>query len=122
MEAIALVVPARREYLGVVNLVLGGIGSRLDLPYEQVDDLQLAVDSVLVHDERARAGEITVEIEVDDPVLLLRIGPLERGSPDDPALRRVLGQLVSGVGSVERDGAGWLELRAERRSAGARAG
>ena len=49
MDTITLTIPAERRFLGVVNLVLGGLGSRLDLSFERVDDLQLAVDSVLAH-------------------------------------------------------------------------
>ena len=33
--------------MGVARLVTAGVGSRLDLPFETVDDLQLAVELVV---------------------------------------------------------------------------
>ena len=38
------------KFLGVVRLLVGGLAARLDLPYEQMDDLQLAAESVLAVD------------------------------------------------------------------------
>ena len=38
-DMISLTIPTATRFRGVATLVLGGIGSRLDLPYERVDDL-----------------------------------------------------------------------------------
>ena len=97
MDTIVLTVPAERRFLGVVNLVLGGLGSRLDLSFERVDDLQLAVDS-----EATR--------------LVLRVGPLVDGGASDDGLKRVLGTLVSSAWPLDREGREWVELELERPS------
>jgi hypothetical protein len=115
MDAITVTVPAERRFLGVVNLVVGGLGSRLDLPYEQVDDLQLAVDSVLSHGDAGDDGELTVEMEVGEELLVLRVGPLADGSSGDPALQRVLEPLVESAEPLDRGGRDWLELELRRR-------
>jgi hypothetical protein len=116
MDEITLTVPAERRFLGVVNLVVGGLGSRLDLPYEQVDDLQLAVDSVLSHGDQAGGSELVVEMQVGEQRLVLRVGPLADGSSGDPGLQRVLTPLVQSAVPLERDGRDWLELQLQRRA------
>jgi hypothetical protein len=110
-DQISLTIPARARYTGVATLVLGGIGSRLDLSYERVDDLQLAVLSVL---EAGRGDEVTLEVEAVDEQLSITLGPLEDGSGSDAALIRVLDPLVDSFESVRRDGREWLELQLSR--------
>ena len=117
MNAITLTVPAERRFLGVVNLVLGGLGSRLDLPYAQVDDLQLAVDSVLAHGDPAAGGELTVEVEVGAESLTVQVGPLLGGRASDVGLARVLGPLVASASPLDRDGREWMQLEIERHTA-----
>ena len=110
-DRITLTIPAQTEYTGVAALVLGGIGSRLDLPYERMDDLQLAVLSVL---ESVRDGEITVEVDAAAERVAVSLGPVATGSGSDPSLARVLDPLVDSVESVQRDGREWLELQLSR--------
>ncbi|MGI8478285.1 MAG: hypothetical protein ACR2M2_00240 [Gaiellaceae bacterium] len=110
-DLISLTIPARTEYTGVATLVLGGIGSRLDLSYERMDDLQLAVLSVL---EAGGEGEVTLEVDAADGRVSVSLGPLAAGSGSDDALARVLHPLVDSFESVERDGREWLELRFSR--------
>src|SRR5690606_36471250 len=46
-ERITLEVPATLSALSTVRLVLGGLATRLDFPYEHLDDLSLATDNLL---------------------------------------------------------------------------
>ncbi len=110
-DVISLTMPARVRYLGVATLVLGGIGSRLDLSYERMDDLQLAVLSVL---EAGGPGEVTLEVDAADERVSVSIGPLAAGRGLDESLARVLDPLVDSFESVERDGREWLELQLSR--------
>jgi hypothetical protein len=98
-------------FTGVATLVLGGIGSRLDLSYEQMDDLQLAVLSVL---EARGADEVTVEVEAAQERVSVSVGPLVEGSGSDGGLARVLDPLVDSVQPVRREGREWLMLQLER--------
>lgn len=107
-DVISLTIPARARYTGVATLVLGGIGSRLDLSYQRMDDLQLAVLSVL---EAGQADEVTLEVEAVDDGLSVSLGPLAAGSASDASLARVLHALVDSFEGVRRDGQEWLELR-----------
>jgi hypothetical protein len=110
-DQIVLTIPTEARFRGVATLVLGGVGSRLNLPYERVDDLQLAVLSVL----EASAGEdVTVEVDANDDGLRVSVGPLVAGSSADGALTRVLDPLVDSFDSDERDDRVWLSLRLHR--------
>ena len=110
-ETIVLTVPTTPRLLGVATLVIGGIGTRLHMPYEKVDDLQLAALSALA----ATDGDtVTLEITAEERDLEVRVGPLADGSGDDAGLRRVLDRLVDSVERSDRDGREWLALRVGR--------
>ena len=93
-DTLVLTLPNEPRFFAVVRLVLGGFASQCDLPYELMDDLQLAVETVL-----ARAG-------ADGEAFTLRIAPREHGITvllrpiDETALseRRTDGTAGSGLG------------------------
>jgi hypothetical protein len=122
MDTISLTIPAERRYLGVVNLVLGGLGSRLDLSFERVDDLQLAVDSVLAQGDPSSAGTLTVEVDVEEARLVVRVGPLVDGGASDDGLKRILATLVSSAWPLDREGREWIQLELQRPTVAAEAG
>ena len=110
-ETIVLTVPAGARGAGVVALVLGGLGSRLDLPIDRVDELTLATD---VLGAGTLDGRLELAMVVEDDRLLLQIGPLEHGAVADEARRRVLDSLVDRVGVVSRAGHEYAELELAR--------
>jgi hypothetical protein len=114
-DRIVLTLPADARFRSVATLVLGGIGSRFELPYERVDDLQLAVLSVL---ESGADERLTLEMEGAEGGLTVSLGPLRDGTASDTALTRVLGPLVDEIEPEDRDGAEWLTLRLGRTRAG----
>jgi hypothetical protein len=107
-DTISLTLPADPRYRGVATLVLGGIGSRADLPYDRMDELQLAVLSVL---EAGRGEDISLRVDTGDHSLTVSVGPLAEGSVSDEGLARVLARLVDDVAAERRDGEEWLTLR-----------
>lgn len=113
-DRIVLTIPAEPRYRSVATLVIGGIGSRADLPYERTDDLQLAVLSAL---DAGSSDELTIEVEAGDGRLDISVGPVRDGSGEDPGLVRVLSRLVDEVTTQRRDGAEWLELVVSQRPA-----
>lgn len=106
-DRIVLTIPSDPRFRNVATLVLGGIGSRAELPYERTDDLQLAVLSAL---DASSTDEVTVEVDTGDGHLEVGLGPVREGSGGDPALARVLSRLVDEVSFQQRDGAEWLTL------------
>lgn len=111
-DTILLTIPAGARFRGVATLVLGGIGTRLDLPYERIDDFQLALSSAL----EATDGEhaVSIEVRARSEVVSLAVGPLAAGAGADDGLLRVLQPLVDAFRSTVRDGAEWLELDLRR--------
>ena len=110
-DRIVLTMPTDVRLRSVATLVLGGLGSRLELPFERTDDLQLAVLSTL---DATDGGDVTLEVEADEGGLRLAVGPVRAGSGEDDALMRVVTRLVDEVGHERRDGDEWLILRLAR--------
>jgi hypothetical protein len=113
-DRIVLTMPTDVRLRSVATLVLGGLGSRLELPFERTDDLQLAVLSAL---EATDSGDVTLEVDADESGLRLAVGPVRAGSAEDDALMRVVSRLVDEVGHESRDGDEWLILRLARTAA-----
>ena len=114
-DRVVLTLPGDPSLRGVASLVLGGIGSRIDLPYEKVDELQLAVLSVLGASD---PETVTLEIEVAEAAVLVTVGPLPEGTVAAPGVRMVLDRLVDGVEPSRRETDGetaeWVVLRLAR--------
>ena len=107
--------PATEGYRGVGRLVLGGLASRFELPVDRVEDLLLAVESVLAHGVDGETVILTVAAGED--ALRVRLGPLTDGVVSDPAVARVLRPLVDEATDVtpEDDGGAFAELLVEAR-------
>jgi anti-sigma regulatory factor (Ser/Thr protein kinase) len=121
-DNITLTVPYDRPYQGVVRLVVGGLAARLELPLEELEDVQLALEALLSDDSYATGETVTVEVEVANDGLGISVGPLERDALDaalqaepDPergvGLGRVLRTVMGGYEVERRDGGGWLCMR-----------
>jgi antitoxin (DNA-binding transcriptional repressor) of toxin-antitoxin stability system len=115
-DEITLTIPRDRALYSVAHLVLGGLGIRLNLTIEHLEDLQLALDAVL---ERVREGEhVTIAVSVSEGEIATVIGPMRDGVRDeleatdgqDVGLRRILDTLVDGVELTSREGGDWLRL------------
>ena len=114
-DEISLTLPADEEFRRVAHLVIGGLAVRLDLTYESLEDLELALDALL---ERTRSEEdVTVRVRMSDGELHTIVGPfesvrneLERGDNDDLNLSRILGAVCDSVDISDRDGSQWVQL------------
>ena len=115
-DEITLTIPRDRALYSVAHLVLGGLGIRLNLTIEHLEDLQLALDAVL---ERAREEEqVTIAVSVREGAIETAIGPMRDGVRDeleategeDVGLRRILDTLVDSVELTPRDGGEWVKL------------
>jgi hypothetical protein len=118
-QAIELRIPNERPFHGVARLVVGGLAARHNLSYEALEDLQLALVTVLEGDAYSTAAEIRVELEVTDEAIAMAIGPLngeavradlEQSSDRDLGLGRLLGTLVEDAEVEAREDGDWLRL------------
>ncbi|MBA2615381.1 MAG: hypothetical protein H0U90_06325 [Actinobacteria bacterium] len=120
-DAVTLTIPHARSYYGVVHLVVGGLAARLDLSYDALDDVQVALDALLETDAYAGGPDVTVEIGLADGGLDLTVGPLEPGAlarglgrdseESGVGLARLLETLTTGFEVERRDGGDWVRMR-----------
>ena len=118
-DTIRLTIPHQPPYHGVALLVVGGLAARLDLSYENLEDLQLALENVLENGGYATEPQVTVELEVEDGSLAMTVGPLdgeavkaalEEDGDDRISLGRLLATLVEDVQLKRREDGDWLRL------------
>ena len=122
IEKVELQTPVGRDWGAVVRLVMGGIGDRLDLGIDELDDLQLAVERLLA--EAGVQGSVRLAFELDDARVRRHVGPLAEKAiadalqgpeppPGELTLRRILDTVLDsyGVDDVEDEG---LYVRLEK--------
>jgi anti-sigma regulatory factor (Ser/Thr protein kinase) len=118
-DRIQLTLPAEEDFRHVAHLVVGGLGVRLDLTFEDLDDVQVALEALLAC--RDDEGEIVVTVDAGGGTVRASVGPfpaeaLEGG--DSPlGLRRVLETVTDSFEIEERDGGSWVELTKRTSSA-----
>ena len=121
-DRIELVTPVGRAWDPVIRLVLGGIGDRLDLGFDELDDLQLAVERLLA--EARFEDRVTLSFEILDRSVRVRIGPILTGAiaealqgppaqPGELTLGRILQTVVDSYG-VEKVEDGHMVVRLEK--------
>ena len=129
-DTVALSFPRDSRYYAVARLVVGGMAAPLEMSYDALDDLQLAISSLLDHEDlatREGAGpdgsipDVQLRLEVDDSRLVAAIGTFTAGSLDrafersaqqggEMGLRRLLDTIVDEV-TVSDGGEGeWITL------------
>jgi hypothetical protein len=114
-DEISLTLPADDAFHGVAHLVLGGLAVRLDLTFENLEDLELAIDALL--DRSTQGADVTLLVRILDGELLTSVGPLdgvrselEKGVEDSLNLRRILSTVCDRVEIVDREDGQWVEL------------
>ena len=121
-DRIELTTPVGRAWEAVVRMVLGGIADRLDLGFDQLDDLQLAVERLLA--EGDPKDPVSLSFELTDGGVRARIGPLRDTAlaealqgpeppPGELTLPRILSTVVDSYG-VEEVADGHLIVRLEK--------
>lgn len=117
MDEFVLDLPRDEGFSTVAGFVLGGIAARHEMTIDVLDDLQVALSSLLDHggDE----GDVRVVLQVDDGTVRAAVGPVHDTTAaeleqDDGSerlgLRRLLEATVDEVTLSVRDGDPWVEL------------
>jgi 2-keto-3-deoxy-6-phosphogluconate aldolase len=121
-ERIDLEAPLSGDFQAVVRLIIGGIAERVDFAFEEIDDLQLAVERLLA--EAGTVGSVQLSFEVGSNGIRTRVGPLSEHkvaealrdgetSPGELTLRRILQTVVDSFGVDEADD-GAIVVRLEK--------
>ena len=113
-DEIRLVIPAEEDFRPIAHLVTGGLAMRLDVTYDDLDDLQVGIEALLAL--RDDQEDLVVSLSADGGVLHASLGPFAPGTlhAGDPNrgldLHRVLETVCDTHEVEERDGAAWVEL------------
>lgn len=126
MDVVRITIPREQPFSAVAGLVVGGMAARHDVTIEDLDDVQLALDSLLDHED-GEDGEVTVELRIEGDTIEASVGPvgadtaaaLEREAGQDLGLRRLLDAVVDEFTLGQRDGGTWVSLRKGYALAGA---
>jgi hypothetical protein len=73
-DEIRLTIPREPGFEGVAHLVLSGLAVRLNLTIENLEDLQIALETLL--DTTDGGGDLTVAMRLDQGELRTVVGPL----------------------------------------------
>jgi anti-sigma regulatory factor (Ser/Thr protein kinase) len=119
IDEIRLVLPAQEDFHPVAHLVVGGLAARLELTYEQLEDLQVAVEALLGC--RDDDGDVSVIVSVEPDTVRATVGPFQaqalaelESDAGEFGLRRVLETVTDSVQVEERDGGAWVALTKAR--------
>src|SRR5688500_16995073 len=118
MDEFTIRIPRERPFSAVADLVVGGIAARHDVTLDVLDDVQLALDSLLGHDD-ADEREVEIVLRVGDAAIEASVGPLapttaaalEEEVDTSLGLRRLLNATMDSVTLSKRDGNAWVDLR-----------
>jgi len=124
VEQIALTMPADDAFQRVAHLVLGGLASRHDLTVETLEDLTLALDTLLERYGDA-IDEVTGRMSFADDAIRMDVGPfvgadvgaeIELETAGALDVHRILAAVCDDVSVTEHDGGQWVELTRRARS------
>ena len=120
-QRIQLEAPLARDFQPVIRLIIGGIAEQVDFGFEEIDDLQLAVERLLA--EASAQESVQLSFEFGEERIRTRVGPLSEhaiadalqqdGPPGQLTLRRILQTVVDSFG-VEESGDGRIVVRLEK--------
>jgi hypothetical protein len=114
--------PLTGDFQPVVRLIIGGIAERVDFAFEEIDDLQLAVERLLA--EAGSQETVHMSFELEEGHVRTRVGPLNEraiadalrngdAAPGELTLKRILDTVVDSFG-VEEVQNGGIVVRLEK--------
>ena len=121
-ETVVLSFPRKSQYFGVARLVVGGLAAPLQMSYDALDDLQLAISSLLDNEDLPAADELTLRLHVGTDNMRASLGGFPLDSVDgafdrssdkggELGLRKLLDTIVDEVEVVaDGDGQEWVTL------------
>ncbi len=114
--------PLDGAFKPVVRLIVAGVAERADFGFEDMDDLQLAIERLLA--EAGAEGRVALTFDLSEGRIRTRIGPLRESglaealqdaetAPGTLTLARILSTVVDAYG-VEQPDRGEIVVRLEK--------
>jgi hypothetical protein len=114
-DEVRLTLPAQEDFRSIAHLVVGGLGVRLDLTLDELDDLQVALEALLAC--RDDEGDVEIRVNAGGGTVRASVGPFAADALDSLdredgslGLRRVLETVCDTFEVEERGGSSWVEL------------
>jgi anti-sigma regulatory factor (Ser/Thr protein kinase) len=120
-DTVVLRFPRKSQYYSIARLVVGGLAAPLEMSYDALDDLQLAVSTLLDSTELDANHELTLRLQVGPDRMQASLGAFDtgvvlgafershqRGGEFD--LRRLLDTIVDDISIDEVDECEWVTL------------
>ena len=110
----------------MAELVLTGLASRRNATFEGLEDLRIALDSLLLGARREIGDQVTLTLRVADREIRTSVGPfrdalrdelVQESASGDVGLRRILDAVADSVEVSERVDGHWVELTKTIRAA-----
>ena len=129
-DTVTLSIPRNPQYYSVARLVVGGLAAGLSVSYDALDDLQLAIGSLLDSDDLPADGDLQIKLDVDDSTLTATLGRFRNdslaaalqgnGKGPELGLRRLLDTIVDTVEIEAAEGGDgeWVRLTKKVETAG----
>ncbi len=116
VDEITLSMPRDRAYHGVAQLVLSGLATRRPVTFEGLEDLSIALESLLAR--REAAAFVTITLRLAETEIETLVGPfgkevgaeLTREPGDEVGLRRILEAVSDRVDLVDEKDGQWVRL------------
>lgn len=111
-----VVLPASPSFAAVARLVVAGMGARSALPVDRIEELQLAVDTIVRWSASAERDGLSIRMRPGEDRLSVRVGPLPAAAAELAGLEHVLSGHVDGVATHDVEGEVWVDLEVGHRS------
>jgi hypothetical protein len=112
LVAVELELSRGHRFTAVARLVAAGLGARLGLPVDRLEDLKLAVDAAVRQPQSKDTLTLAMTPTPDD--LQVEVGPLAAAGLDSRGLEDVLSTLVDETRTRRSGGDVWISLRIAR--------
>jgi hypothetical protein len=109
---VELELPQGARFAAVARLVAAGLGARIGLSVERLEDLKAAIDAALRQPSSGDTLTLAMTPTLDD--LHLEIGPLAAGAVDSRGLEDVLSTLVDETRAWQSGSDVWVAMRLAR--------
>ncbi len=84
VDTISITIPDKEKFIPLLRLVLGGVAIRKNVCYDDLDDVQLAVDDLLAN-RVPNGGQISMVVRIEDSTLDITV----EAKVDDGLCRRL---------------------------------
>ena len=109
---IELELPRAPRFVAIARLVTAGMGARLGLSIERLEDLKLAIDATLRQTGSMETITLVLTPSLDD--LHVEVGPFAAAELDSGDLEGVLSTLVDAIRTRRSGSDAWITMRVAR--------